>query len=92
MQHLVQHSGSAIIVYPEMSEFLDLVLKKQNDLLRERQLYCELFDGLKWTDTRIGKESNTVEVDNLCFCWWICAAISLSGPTDDPRQQKPWVS
>ena len=28
MQHLVQHSGSAIIVYPEMSEFLDLVLKK----------------------------------------------------------------
>ena len=66
MQHLVQHSGRAIIVYPEMSEFLDLVLKKQNDLSGERQLYCKLFDGSKWTDTRIGKESNRVEVDNLC--------------------------
>lgn len=66
MQQLVQHNGRAIIVYPEMSEFLELVLKKQNDLLGERQLYCKLFDGLKWTDTRIGKEGNRVEVDNLC--------------------------
>ena len=31
MHHLVEHGGRAIIVYPEMSEFLDLVLKKQND-------------------------------------------------------------
>ena len=66
MQHLVQHGGRAIIVYPEMSEFLDLVLKKQNDLSGERQLYCKLFYGSKWTDTRIGKESNRVVVDNLC--------------------------
>lgn len=71
MQQLVQHSGRAIIVYPEMPEFLELVLKKQNDLLGERQLYCKLFDGLKWTDTRIGKEGNRVEVDNLC--------VSVSG-------------
>lgn len=71
MQQLVQHSGRAIIVYPEMSEFLELVLKKQNDLLGERQLYCKLFDGLKWTDTWIGKEGNRVEVDNLC--------VSVSG-------------
>lgn len=66
MHHLVEHSRRAIIVYPEMSEFLDLVLKKQNDLSGERQLYCKLFDGSKWTDTRIGKEGNRIEVENLC--------------------------
>lgn len=66
MHHLVEHSRHAIIVYPEMSEFLDLVLKKQNDLSGERQLYCKLFDGSKWTDTRIGKEGNRIEVENLC--------------------------
>ena len=66
MHHLVEHGGRAIIEYPEMSEFLDLVLKKQNDLSGERQLYCKLFDGSKGTDTRIGKEGNRVEIDNLC--------------------------
>ena len=84
MHHLVEHSGRAIIVYPEMSEFLDLVLKKQNDLPGECQLYCKLFDGSKWTDTRIGKEGNRVKVENLCVCQRVCAAIGLSRPTDVP--------
>ena len=79
MHHLVEHGGRTIIVYPEMSKFLDLVLKKQNDLSGERQLYCKLLDGSKWIDTRIGKEGNRVEVENsVCLSAGLRSHRSIS--------------
>ena len=66
MHYLVEQGRRAVIVYPEMVKFLDLVIKKQNDLSGECQFYFKFFKGSKWTNTRIGKEGNRVEVDNLC--------------------------
>ena len=66
MHYLVEQGRRAVIVYPEMVKFLDLVIKKQNDLSGECQFYFKFFNGSKWTNTRISKEGNRVEVDNLC--------------------------
>ena len=47
--HLQQQGGRALAAYEEMSAFFDLIQKRQLELSAERQLYCRLYDGGKWT-------------------------------------------
>lgn len=57
-QHLVSHEGRALVAHAEMSSFYELILKKQQEGLGERQVFSELYDGIaEWALTTAATNS-----------------------------------
>ena len=48
--HLLTHDGRALCAHEEMSALFDTIQKRQLELSGERQLYCRLYGGGKWTN------------------------------------------
>lgn len=48
--HISKHDGRALCAHEEMSAFFDIIQKRQVELNGERQLYCRLYDGGRWTN------------------------------------------
>lgn len=49
-KHLQQHSR-ALLAYEELGAFFDLIRKRQHEGTAERQLFCRLYEGKKWTSS-----------------------------------------
>ncbi len=47
--HDQSHDGRAYLAHEEMGAFFGLVQKRQLEGNAERQLYCRLYDGGRWT-------------------------------------------
>ena len=50
-KHLQDHDGRALVAHEEMGALFDLINKRQFEGAGERQLYCRLYDGGKWTSS-----------------------------------------
>ena len=59
------HGEVALLISSELGIFLESVLKKQVEGAGERQLFCRLHDGTRWS--RVTGNSDRMEVEHPCI-------------------------